>query len=598
METGTDGQQSGRLIVLTVVLLLRLPFLNQAIQGDDVYYLAGAEHAQIDPLHPNDVRYVFMGDVVDMRGHPHPPLNAWVLGLLLATFGDIHEVPFHAAYIVFSIIAALAMWSLARRFSPHPLWATLLFLATPAFVVNGNSLEADIPFLAFWMAGIALFVAEKWILSLPLLVLASLTAFQAVFATPILAVFVWLYARRSRAAWAVTLAPPAAILAWQLFERFSRGALPAAVLTGYFQTYGQQALHQKLRNAAALTIHAGWMVFPALLPPAVLISWKRRDRETVFLAAWILLFFGGALIVFFAGSARYLLPIAAPVALLVSRVRQKWLAAGFVLQLALSLSLALVNFQHWDGYRKFAQSLSNEPAHRRVWINGEWGLRYYFESLGGLPIKRSQPVQPGELVVSSELAYPVTFTTGGGTLAPIAERPITSWLPFRLIGVDSHSAYSTASKGLLPFGVSTSPIDSVRADLVVERRPTVEYLPMNAPEARNQLVSGIYELEENRWRWMGAKGVVLLKAPGAAMPLQAVFNIPNGAPGRRVVILLDGEEIAAQTYSGPGTYTLQSRAVAAKLPSATVAILIDKTFSVPGDHRQLGMVLSEIGFRK
>ena len=58
------------------------------------------------------------------------------------------EVPFHAAYIVFSMIAVWAMWSLACRFSERPVWATLLFIAVPAFVVNGGSLEADLPFLA------------------------------------------------------------------------------------------------------------------------------------------------------------------------------------------------------------------------------------------------------------------------------------------------------------------------------------------------------------------------------------------------------------------------------------------------------------------
>src|SRR5437899_8573512 len=76
------------LLVVGVVLLLRAPFLNQAIQGDDVYYLAGAEHAQIEPAHPANVRYMFEGDLVDMEGHPHPPLNIWFLGLLLAILGD------------------------------------------------------------------------------------------------------------------------------------------------------------------------------------------------------------------------------------------------------------------------------------------------------------------------------------------------------------------------------------------------------------------------------------------------------------------------------------------------------------------------------
>jgi 4-amino-4-deoxy-L-arabinose transferase-like glycosyltransferase len=148
----------GFLIVLALVLLIRLPFLDQAIQGDDVYYLAGAPHAQIDPAHPNHGSYVFLGDMVDMRGHPHPPLNAWALAALLALFGDVYEVPFHAAYILFSLIAAASVWSLAKRFTTRPVLATALFLFTPAFVVNGNSFEADVPFLAFWLAAVALAV--------------------------------------------------------------------------------------------------------------------------------------------------------------------------------------------------------------------------------------------------------------------------------------------------------------------------------------------------------------------------------------------------------------------------------------------------------
>ena len=149
---------SRTLAIVALVILLRLPFLNQPIQGDDVYYLYGAEHAQIDPLHPLDTRYMFLGDMVDMRGHPHGPVNSWILAILLAALGDVREIPFHLAYTLFSVIAALAMWSLARRFCERPFFATLLFLAVPAFVVNGNSLEADLPFLAFWMASVALFV--------------------------------------------------------------------------------------------------------------------------------------------------------------------------------------------------------------------------------------------------------------------------------------------------------------------------------------------------------------------------------------------------------------------------------------------------------
>src|SRR5690349_9143571 len=123
MEAGVTKR--GLLLILAATLLLRLPFLNQAIQGDDPIYLTEASHALIDPLHPNDVKYVFLGDVVDLRGHSHPPGNAWPLAGLLLIFGEVREVPFHASYIVFSLIAAAAMWSLARRFCERPLWAAL-----------------------------------------------------------------------------------------------------------------------------------------------------------------------------------------------------------------------------------------------------------------------------------------------------------------------------------------------------------------------------------------------------------------------------------------------------------------------------------------
>jgi 4-amino-4-deoxy-L-arabinose transferase-like glycosyltransferase len=637
-------------LVFAAVLLVRLPFLEQAIQGDDVYYLAGAEHAQIDPLHPNHARYPFLGEVVDMRGHPHPPLNTWFLALLLALAGDVYEVPYHAAYLLFSLVAAASMWSLARRFSPQPLAATLLFVATPAFVVNGNSLEADLPLLAFWMASVALFVkaaderSRHWLSgSAVALALAALAAYQAVLIVPVLWVYLWLRARQWWPAWLVAVVPVATLAAWQFYERLSTGALPASVLAGYFHAYGFQALARKVANAAALTAHAGWVVFPVLalvaffharrwpwlveplllaaatlgalmdshllfwIPFAtglVVVIWSLCEAEAAaaesrFLGAWFLIFFAGAVIVFFAGSARYLLPVAAPLALLVSRAlaeRARWLWAGVALQALISLGLAAVNYQHWDGYRRFAHSLARETAGKRVWINGEWGLRYYFEAEGGLPLLRGQAVRPGDVVVSSRLALPLEFTTGGGVRAPLAEQEIRSWLPFRLAGLGARSAYSSASFGLRPFDLGTGPIDVVRAELILERKPVLEYLPMSAPEAGQQILSGIHQLESGRWRWMSERGVVLLKPPPVPAPLRLVFFIPDQAPARRIWLAVDGKSVADRIYTAPGSYTLVSEPLTAAGESATVVITVDRTFTVPGDHRRLGVILSEVGF--
>ncbi len=595
METGVDRRPVPRaasraaLPILLVLLLIRVPFLNQAVQGDDDTYLAEAAHALVDPLHPAHTTYVFRGVSVDLRGHPHPPLDAWVLAGLLAVFGDVKEAPFHAVYIVFSAIAAAAMWSLARRFSPHPLAATLLFLAVPAFVVNGNSFEADLPLLAFWMAAIALFCARRLVLAAFAMILAAMAAYQAVFLAPILAVYLWLFRRRDRASWLVLLTAPAAIAAWQLFERLSTGALPAAVLTGYFFSYGFQTLALKLRNAAALTIHSAFLVFPALLPPAVALALrKRRDPDTCFLLAWIALFFAGAIAVFFAGSARYLLPMAAPVALLASRLPVRWVAPAFAVQLALSLGLAAVNYQHWDGYRRFARALRVPAAGHRVWVDGEWGLRFYIEADGGLPLTQDQRLRPGDIVASSALGHAVDVA---GPRSSIARLDIQPAIPLRLIALQSHSGFSDASRGLWPFAVSTAVIDRLQADLIGERHVTLEYLPMTAPEAADQVVSGVFTDH-----WMGASATILLKSPPRPRPLSLTFYVPPQARTRRVALLLDGREVAARPVAAPGTYTLNSAAIVPAASPATVEIRVDQTFTVPGDRRELGIVLSAVGF--
>ena len=108
---------------------------------------------------------------------------------------------------------------------------------------------------------------------------------------------------------------------------------------------------------------------------------------------------------FFAGSARYLLPMAAPVALLASRLRPRWLAAGFAAQMALGLGLAVVNYQHWDGYRRFAATLRAQAGARAACgstANGACATTW--KPTAGWRCERTSVMYPGDIVVSSELA--------------------------------------------------------------------------------------------------------------------------------------------------------------------------------------------------
>ena len=631
------------LLCLLFTVLLRLPFLNQAIQGDDVYYLYGAEHALIDPGHPHDTSYVFRGDLVSMRGHPHPPLNSWVLAGLLAIWGDVYEIRFHAAWMLFSLLAVGAVWWLARRFTGAPTLPTLLFSVTAAFVVNANSFEPDVPLVALLMAGTALLVhaADSGSLgaaggSAVALALAAMTGYQAVLFTPILAAYLWFRRSRRWREWLIICAPVLVVMAWQGYERFTSGSVPLAVLHHYTDQYAFQNPTAKLLNAAALTVHLGWLIFPVLAAVAFRPRWRSvlmaiavvsaglafhdwnplcwasfgaglivltgcvtrlrsRDADERFLAVWVVLYFAGAVAGAFAGSERYLLPVVAAVAILAARLlpSRRWLVVGIVGQGAISLALAFVNYQHWDGYREFVAAHREDIYAHRTWVAAEWSLRFYAESEGALSMTHTTQVQAGDLVLTSALSDVVT---GNRTdLIPVAEAAIVPDLPLRLIGLGSRSCFSAAA-GLREFDVVTRPVDIIREQKPVSQEPTLAWLPMNSPAAAYQIVVGAYGVENGQWRWIGPKATFRLRTPPGGSRLTASIFVPPQAVPCRVTLSVDNVVVANTTYTSAGKYDLTGTAPGALPEAVTATLTTDHTFRAPGDARDLGLVLTAIGF--
>jgi hypothetical protein len=131
---------------------------------------------------------------------------------------------------------------------------------------------------------------------------------------------------------------------------------------------------------------------------------------------------------------------------------------------------------------------------------------------------------------------------------------------------------------------------------MVEHKPTKSDLPMNAPEADQQIVSGVFQLENDKWRWTSGTAVILLKSPSEPTPLVVRFFIPDSAPARQIKVELDNQVVAAQTYTAPGSYTLMSPPQKPAGDSARVTITADKTFSTQSDARQLGLIVTEVGF--
>jgi hypothetical protein len=594
------------LILFAAVLLLRLPFLNEAIQGDESTFLAAAAHAQIDPLHPNHTHYIFTPAAVDvdLRGGSHLPLNAWVLAGLIAIFGGVREVPFHAIYILFSWMAVGAMYSIARRFTRQPLWAALLFLAVPAFVVNGDSFEADVPHLAFLLSGMGAFMhaahrrSATWLAAAAVFLgCAGLTVMQAQIAVPILLAFTWIYERDWIPGWIVAFSPFFSLAGWECFERLTSGAFPFALTANYVHQQAWDTTAVRLINTAGLLIQIWFIVFPLLFAAGVWAAWRRRNRDTAFLTTWIVIYFGASCVLFISGSARYLLPIAAPVAILASFVRRSWVIGGFAVQMAVSLSLAIANYQHWDAYREFAQKVVQQAAGHRLWVNSEYGLRHYMLDAGARVPRPGQRIASGDVVVWSELVHPVDIEHPQELSASLLEQDVRPSMPFRLIGIESSSGYSDMNRGFAPFGMGMGLVDRIHADIYKEAKPTLTDLPMNAPEADAQIISGLYGLEEGKRRWTAGTATVVLVSPPDAEPLHAQIFVPDYAAARDITILLDSRKVDSQPVK-PGLQRIVTAPQKAAGPSSTVSLQVDHTFSAPGDSRQLGVVLIDIGWGK
>ena len=359
------------------------------------------------------------------------------------------------------------------------------------------------------------------------------------------------------------------------------------MLTGYFATYGLQKLTAKLaERRRCSSIHACWIVFPALRPAAAILAWrKRRDPDTRFLLAWIGIFFAGALVVFFAGSARYLLPDG-------RARRDPRLPPPRNGSRPLSPSnsrsasrLAAANYQHWDGYRTFAAALRAPSAGHRVWIDGDWGLRYYFESDHGLPARKGQHLRPGDFVVSSELGSNVEFNA---PLSRLADADIRPSVPFRIFGLESHSGYSTVEEGFLPFDISTDPSTASHARMVwsaIPRSNTCRSMrPSHRPDRQRHLSQGSLDVADRHRR---------PEDPAVPMTLRAEFYIPPNAPARHVRFCSTAAKSPSHTYPGPGAYKLTSAGAAPGLHR--------RSPRRPDLHRArrsraLGMVLLGVGF--
>ena len=160
MQALTNQIKLRHLLLTTAFACLNtLPFCHRAYWLDEYFYLKSALHVFAHPLFPQDHPEVWFGTKYPTAGfHSHPPLLVYIIWSIVAVTRSQAEVILHVAFLVFPILAGISCYYLARRLTERPLLATLLIMASPAFIVMSHTIMSDMVFQAFLMAAFASYI--------------------------------------------------------------------------------------------------------------------------------------------------------------------------------------------------------------------------------------------------------------------------------------------------------------------------------------------------------------------------------------------------------------------------------------------------------
>ena len=251
-------------LLIALTLTIHVPFIGQAFHLDDVYYLDVARNVFRNPLFPLDLQSVFEGKHLTLWAHSHPPLNSYLIAALLPVTNRRPSENFlHACFLVFPVLIAVAFYFLARQFVTMPLLATALLVTNPILMVCAHTLMTDVPHLAMWLSGTALFVigmendrSKMIYASVIPLTAACFYAYQGLGAILLLAFFA-LSRKRLRSREILILCLPVLILAaWQFSGYVHRGTVYMSAMFGELGRRGWWQPALKLKAERRGLFHA------------------------------------------------------------------------------------------------------------------------------------------------------------------------------------------------------------------------------------------------------------------------------------------------------------------------------------------------------
>jgi len=441
---------------------------------------------------------------------------------------------------------------------------------------------------------------------------AVLFSYQAIALAPLLGYYQ--IRKRGRAiGWIALLLPLVALSAWLAMSSLHYHRLVVAGTAGYVQSLGFLSPVVVGKKALAFLEYQGWLiVFPFFLlylfarglkgrlfalaalgalylAEAVVPDYRALDRaifvigltggafvvaqmgmlagrafrtnntescefERVRAQFLVLWYFGVATYCLFVlpeGSARYVLPLVAPVLILFFRrlevievseyraeraplMNSAMVASGsLVLTLAWGLFLAQADFEFARVYPRAATDFARMSLGLDSYLTGEWGFRYYFSRVGTKPLPVDEStVHGGSLIVIPKLAMPYGMPADLQSMTmPYARLTFDVRTPFRIMDLNSPAGFYSTGWGLIPFSLSTQSLETLEIR-------QVNFMMERLPWARIECIGGV-----RPWPGLvstGEQALAILALPGtritypwtARVPMRldlAIGLVPNGS---------------------------------------------------------------------
>ena len=503
--------------LVPAALAVMLFGLAKAPAIDEEAYLWIGRH--LDLLRPYDWTRVWAPYDLDSYSWAHPPLHLYWMRLCTA----LTDAPAALRVLAGAPWVALFAWSVARfagRVCHHPGIAAATWLASPIVVLGlQDTWMIDLPAVALLTFAMAAYreglVDEEpaWFIGSGLALGAAVeTKYTMVVVVPVLA----LHMRRLGPRWQLWAAMLGVVLAvelplWASYGRFHplemftrRGEIAAG-------TVGPRALATLVRaallglplallRADARLFAAGmglslvtllvarpsempvttstFLVVLGALGGTLLVratvaalspAHRRRkgDRgDPLLLGGWFLAVVLGVVLLHNYASARYLLPAAAPGALLLARAAEEVSWGKLLARVSVGVS-AVVALALSEADRRFVNAGAEVAAAAVSAVRdaglppgrfaGEWSFRGTMEDAGWTRHRPGEVLEPGVAFVAVDNASPGEIPTDD--LEPLRRVESPDRFPLRVIDLERGVGLYAETLGPLPFGVGRGPLE-------------------------------------------------------------------------------------------------------------------------------------------